>query len=71
MKFGQRLDSGFRPPPELLNQDKGTSVFLVSWASIDIKFVNFGRRLVSFIFLGHLGQLPKGFGLKLGTNWSN
>ena len=33
-------------------------VLLCSWSlglSIDINFVNFGRRLVSFPFLGHLG----------------
>ena len=33
-------------------------VLMCSWSlglSIDIKFVNFGRRLVSFPFLGHLG----------------
>ena len=33
-------------------------VLLCSWSlglSVDIKFVNFGRRLVSFSFLGHLG----------------
>ena len=27
--------------------------------SIDMSFVNFGRRLVSFPFLGNLGQLPR------------
>ena len=31
-KFGRRLDNVFRPPPELLNQGKGTAVSLVSWA---------------------------------------
>ena len=33
-------------------------VLLCSWSlglSVDIKFVNFGHRLVSFPFLGHLG----------------
>ena len=43
---------------------------MCSWSlglSVDIKFVNFGRRLVSFPFLGHFGQLPIRFGLELGT----
>ena len=31
-KFGRRLDRVFRPPQQLLDQRKGTSVFLVSWA---------------------------------------
>ena len=31
-KFGQRLDRVFRPPQKLLDQGKGTAVFLVSWA---------------------------------------
>ena len=30
--FGRRLDQVFRPPQQLLDQGKGTSVFLVSWA---------------------------------------
>ena len=55
-KFGRLLDRVFRPPRQLLNQGKGT--LLCSWSlglSVDIKFVNFGCRLVSFSFLGHLG----------------
>ena len=47
-KVGRLLDRVFRPPQQPLDQGKGTDVFLVSW------FVNFGRRLVSFPFLGHL-----------------
>ena len=31
-KFGRRLDRVFRPPQQLLDQGKGTAVFLVSWA---------------------------------------
>ena len=31
-KFGRWLDRVFRPPQRLLDQGKGTSVFLVSWA---------------------------------------
>ena len=31
-KFGQRLDRVFRPPQQFLDQGKGISVFLVSWA---------------------------------------
>ena len=31
-KFGRLLDRVFRPPQQLLDQGKGTSVFLVSWA---------------------------------------
>ena len=31
-KFGRLLNLVFRPPPELLNQGKGTAMFLVSWA---------------------------------------
>ena len=31
-KFGRRLDRVFRPPQQLLDQGKGTDVFLVSWA---------------------------------------
>ena len=31
-KFGRCFDSVFQPPLELLNQGKGTAVFLVSWA---------------------------------------
>ena len=31
-KFGRRLDRVFRPPQKLLDQGKGTSMFLVSWA---------------------------------------
>ena len=31
-KFFQRLDRVFRPPQQLLDQGKGTVVFLVSWA---------------------------------------
>ena len=31
-KFGRWLDQVFRPPQQLLEQDNGTAVFLVSWA---------------------------------------
>ena len=31
-KFGRRLDRVFRPPHQILDQGKGTAVFLVSWA---------------------------------------
>ena len=31
-KFGRWLDRVFRPPQQLLDQDKGTAVFVVSWA---------------------------------------
>ena len=31
-KFGRLLDRVFRPPQQPLDQGKGTSVFLVSWA---------------------------------------
>ena len=52
-KFGRLLDRVFRPPQQPLDQGK---VLLCSWSlglSVDIKFVNFGRRLVGFPFLGH------------------
>ena len=51
-KVGRRLDQVFRPPHRLLDQGNGTDGFLVSCLSIDMWFVNFGRRLVSFPFLG-------------------
>ena len=54
-KFGRLLDRVFRPPQQPLDQGKGTDVFRSLGLSIDIKFVNFGRRLVSFPFSGHLG----------------
>ena len=31
-KFGRQLDRVFRPPQQLLDQGKGTSVLLISWA---------------------------------------
>ena len=31
-KFSRQLDRVFRPPQQLLDQGKGTAVFLVSWA---------------------------------------
>ena len=54
-KVGRRLDRVFRPP-----QRRWTKVMVLmsSWSlglSIDIWFVNFGRRLVSFPFLGCFG----------------
>ena len=54
-KVGRLLDRVLRPPQQPLDQGKGTDVFLVSWLSIDMWFVNFGRRLVSFPFLGCFG----------------
>ena len=54
-KVGRRLDRVFRPPQQLLDQGNGTYEFLVSWLSIDMWFINFGRRLVSFPFLGCFG----------------
>ena len=54
-KVGRLLDRVFRPPQQPLNQCEGTDVFLVSWASIDMWFVHFGRRLVTFPFLGCFG----------------
>ena len=53
-KFGRMLDRVFQPQQKPLDQGKGTDVFLVSWA-FHMWFVKFGRRLVSFPFLGHLG----------------
>ena len=53
--FGRLLDRVFQPPQQPLDQGK---VLLCSWSlglSVDIKFVNFGRRLVGFPFLGHFG----------------
>ena len=54
-KFDRLLDRVFRPPQQPLNQGKGTDVFLLSWVSIDMWFVNFGHCLVSFLFLSHFG----------------
>ena len=54
-KVGRLLDQVFRPPQQPLDQVR---VLMCSWSlgiSIDMWFVNFGRRLVSFPFLGHLG----------------
>ena len=54
-KFGRLLDRVFRPPQQPLDKVR---VLLCSWSlrlSVDIKFVNFGRHLVSFPFLGHFG----------------
>ena len=49
-KVDRRLDRVFLPPQQLLDQG--------SWSlglSIDLWFVKFGRRLVSFPFLGCFG----------------
>ena len=54
-KVGRLLDRVFLPPQQPLDQGR---VLMCSWSlglSVDICFVNFGRRLVSFPFLGHLG----------------
>ena len=40
-KFGRRLDRVFRPPQQLLDQGKGTDVFLVSWDFRLYKFCKF------------------------------
>ena len=42
-KFGRRLDRVFRPPQQLLDQGKGTSVFLVSCAFRLYKVCKFWR----------------------------
>ena len=47
---------------------------MCSWSlglSIDILFVNFGRRLVSFPFFGSFRIITEKVGLRLSTNWSN
>ena len=54
-KVGRRLDRVFRPPQPLLDK---VMVLMSSWSlglSIDMWFVNFGRRLVSFPFLSCFG----------------
>ena len=58
-EIGQILDRVFRPPQRLLDQGNGS---MSSWSlglSIDMWFVKFGRRLVSFPFLGCFGKLPR------------
>ena len=54
-KFGLLLDRVFRPPQQPLDQGKGTDGSWSIGLFIDMWFVNFGRRLVSFPFLRHLG----------------
>ena len=54
-KFGILLDRVFSHHSNLWTKVR---VLLCSWSlglSVDIKFVNFGRRLVSLPFLGHFG----------------
>ena len=58
-EIGQRLDRVFRLPQRLLDQGNGTNEFLSLGLSIDMWFVNFGHRLVSFPFLGCFGKLPR------------
>ena len=54
-KVGRLLDRVFRPPQQHLDQGE---VLMCSWSlglSIDMWFVNFGRRLVCFPFLSCFG----------------
>ena len=47
---------------------------MCSWSlelSIDMWFVNFGRRLVSFPFFGSFRVITENVRLKLSTNWSS
>ena len=54
-KFGRRLDRVFWPPQQLLDKVRVLLCSRSLGLSVDIKFVNFGRRLVSFQFLGNFG----------------
>ena len=58
-EIGRSLDWVFRPPQRLLDQGNGTNEFWSLGLSIDMWFVNFGRCLVSFPFLGCFGKLPR------------